>query len=172
MQDVDSESAFFDFDLLSDDGYLSEDLSLSVADEKATSNEQNQPADISEPTGGLYVPSSSTSGGVERYHDQYGRCLANVLDAFPGISSEYVRELYNTWMKSSQFPPHPHDVVQAFQGITLDILDATKPYPKEKDRTNELKRKRSQAINSDEEDMTQWQSDRKGQERDGYMLAV
>lgn len=170
MQNIDPDSELWNLDLLSDDEYLADELLLPIADVEAAFYGQNPQALDAEPIV-LEVPSSSPLGSGEISHVQYGECLATLSDVFPGISSEYVRELYDTWREVPRPHPHLHQVIHAFQDMTLQILEASS-YPKEKDRINELKRKRSQALHSDGEDSLQWKGDRKGQESAGYVNAA
>ena len=170
MQDVDSEGAWYHFDRFFDDDYLADMPFFYTADQEAASCGQHPQTPVTEAVG-LDAPSSSLLGGMELSQTQYEQCLATLLEAFPGISSEYVRELYNARMQGSQVPPHIHQVRHAFQDMTHQILDA-KSYPKEKDRTSELKRKRPQALDSEEEDKIRWKTGRKGQKSDFYLQAV
>lgn len=170
MQNFDSEGGLNHFGPLSGAEYRGEKPFISTADEEAASYGQNLQTVIADPTG-LDTPAVRLLNGMEISHIQYERCFATLLDVFPGISSEYVRGLYKTWMQASRSRPYLHQVPHAFQDMTLQILDA-KSYPKEKDRTNELKRKRSQALDSDEEDMLRWKTDGKGQQSIGYLQAV
>lgn len=85
---------------------------------------------------------------------RYEICLSGVLEVFPDISHDHVRQLYDTWTKDdgTNDGVNERNVVPE---ITTQILDAGK-YPKEKDRMKELKRKRSPQLSSDEEEEAQW----------------
>lgn len=82
-------------------------------------------------------------------------CLGRVIDVYPDICHDHVRRLYDIQVQS--FDPQarisPQD--QISQLLIVHILDADK-YPKERDRRKELKRKRSIALDSDEEDAATW----------------
>lgn len=170
MQDVDSEDWLSNLDLIFDDEDFADKPLSPAADEVTDSYGQKPQAPITEATG-LGVPLSGLLGGEELPDNQYERCLEPLLEIFPGISLEYVRELYNTSMQASQSSPRIHQVIDAFQNVTLQILDA-KSYPKEEDRQNDLKRKRSQALDSEEEDVLQRKSGRKEPKSAGYFQAA
>ena len=172
MQDVDSEAWFhhIDIDLFLDDEDLADKPFVPLDDEAADSSGQNLQALIAE-TAGSDVPRSGLLGSEEPSHIQYEKCLETLVEIFPGISLEYVRELYNTCIQASQSIPDTSRVRRAFEEMALQIVDAN-PYPKEKDRINELKRKRSQAVDSDKEDMLQRKSSRKEQKNAGYFHAA
>ena len=74
-----------------------------------------------------------------------------VLEVFPDICHEHVRLLYNARTRAfgEQQSAAPKDDFS--QGVIMQILD-TGNYPKEKDKKNELKRKRSSRSGSNEED--------------------
>ena len=74
----------------------------------------------------------------------YDTCLQEVLEIFPDISLDHVRQLYDAQLLQ------PRDGQAIAQHLTTQILDAGK-YPKEKDRLKELKRKRF--ADSDEEEV-------------------
>lgn len=153
------------FDLISDE----DDYLFPIADGQPAIDGKNPQAPNTEPFV-TDVPSSS-SESVRNDEFLFEKCLADLSDVFPDISSEYARGLFDTRMQlplSSQHLDQIHDVCH---DLTIQILDAG-PYPKEKDRINELKRKRSLAVNSDEKDALQWKSDRKGMERASYLNAA
>ncbi|KAL8667136.1 MAG: hypothetical protein Q9168_007337 [Polycauliona sp. 1 TL-2023] len=81
---------------------------------------------------------------------RYDQCLRNVLEVFPDVSRDYVQNLYDG------HPPNtpPADGIPVFESIISTILDSAN-YPKERDRQNELKRKRA---DSDGERAAQWAS--------------
>ena len=82
-------------------------------------------------------------------------CLGRVVEVFPDICHDHVRRLYDTQVLAfvPQTTISPQD--QISQLLIVQILDADK-YPKERDRRKELKRKRSIALDSDEEDAATW----------------
>lgn len=170
MQDIDSDTWLFDGKLFFDDDDLA-DLPLLLSDDGvADSSDQNPQTLIAEPTRSD-APSSGLLGGQEPAHDEYKKCLETLLEIFPAISLEYVRELYNTWMQTPRSNADVNQVLRAFEDITLQLLE-TKSIPKEKDRTNELKRKRPSALDSDKENMSQPNSSRKEQKNARYMNAA
>lgn len=91
----------------------------------------------------------------ENPKNQYEVCLAEILDVFPDISHDYVRQLYDTWTLKSQTSQSQIQGHSVLYDLTMEILDTGK-YPKERDRINDLKRKRSEALNSDEEEEAKW----------------
>ncbi|KAL9585467.1 MAG: hypothetical protein Q9212_001500 [Teloschistes hypoglaucus] len=83
----------------------------------------------------------------------FDSCLTELLEVFPDISHHHVKSLYDEHISTG---------VQAFGGslseqLISQILDGGK-YPKERDRQNELKRKRSVLQTSDEDRATEWQT--------------
>lgn len=89
--------------------------------------------------------SSETSTVVSSYE----KCLTELLELFPDISREHVRSLYNGLDQ-----PISLHAQTAAQVLIDKVLDGGK-YPKEKDRIKELKRKRSDK-NNDEEEAARW----------------
>lgn len=85
---------------------------------------------------------------------QYESSLSEVLEVFPDISHDHVRQLYETWIQANGSGDRAQEQNVAAE-LTIQIVDAGE-YPKEKDRINDLKRKRSQALNSDEEEEVRW----------------
>ncbi|KAL8681631.1 MAG: hypothetical protein Q9186_002300 [Xanthomendoza sp. 1 TL-2023] len=81
----------------------------------------------------------------------YDGLLQKILDVFPDISHEHVKSLYDSHPTNALSP----DGVPLSEGIISQILDA-KNYPKERDRQNELKRKRSKSPKSDDERAAKW----------------
>ncbi|KAL9103910.1 MAG: hypothetical protein Q9163_001103 [Psora crenata] len=88
-----------------------------------------------------------------RRRPTFGTCVKDILEVFPDISHEHVRDLYNTQAAS-------HDYAQTLaQQLIERILDSG-PYPKERERlrkSKELKRKREDK-NSDDEEADRWRS--------------
>lgn len=74
-----------------------------------------------------------------------------VVEVFPDISIDHVRQLYDEPVLQD------NNLGRAglAQDIILKILDG-KTYPKEKDSIREKKRKRSQDLDSDEEEAARW----------------
>lgn len=169
MQDVDSEAWLHGVNLFFDDEDLA-DLPFLLSDDEAPDSTNQNPENLIAEPSGSDVPSSGLLEGPEPSHNQYESCLETLLEIFPDISLEYVRELYNTWMQGPQSGSDMNQVLRAFEDITLQLLD-TKSIPKEKDRTNELKRKRSPALDR-HEDMSQRDSGRKEQKNARYIHAA
>ena len=156
VPELDRELRFFD--LISDDlsDYISDDTLFPIAD--------SQPAIDGEKAQAPNTESFVTeSAGNDQF--LFAKCLAELSDVFPDISSEYVRGLFNTWRQ-----PHLSSR-EVWHDLTIQILDAG-PYPKEKERLNQLKRKRSPELTSDEKDTLQWKNDKKGKERASYLSAA
>lgn len=82
-----------------------------------------------------------------------------VVEVFPDISLDHVRQLYD------ERALRDNNLGRAglAQDIILKILDG-KTYPKEKDSIREKKRKRSQDLDSDEEEAARWRAVDRGQE--------
>lgn len=82
-----------------------------------------------------------------------------VVEVFPDISLDHVRKLYDARVLRD------NNLGRAglAQDIILKILD-DKTYPKEKDCIREKKRKRSQALDSDEEEAARWRAVDRGLE--------
>lgn len=83
----------------------------------------------------------------------FDSCLTEVLEVFPDISHHHVKSLYDD---------HISTALQVFgssfaEQLISQILDGGK-YPKERDRQNELKRKRSSLQTSDDERAAKWQT--------------
>ena len=101
------------------------------------------------------VPGPTRSQTVQiNASTQYESSLSEVLEVFPDISHDHVRQLYGTWIKANGSSDRAQEQNVAAE-LTIQIVDAGE-YPKEKDRINDLKRKRSQALNSDEEEEVRW----------------
>ena len=78
----------------------------------------------------------------------YDQCLRKVQEVFPDVSIDYVKNLYDRHPPKTPSP----DAIPISEEIISQILDSAN-YPKERDRQNELKRKRA---DSDEERAAQW----------------
>ena len=170
MQDIDSDAWLSDGKLFFDDEDLA-DLPLLLSDDGVTdSSDQNPQTVIANPTGSD-APSSGLLRGQEPAHNEYEKCLETLLEIFPAISLEYVRELYNVWMQTPRSSASRNQVLHAFEDITLQLLE-TKSIPREKDRTNDLKRKRPSALDSGKENMSQRNSSQKEHKTARYMNAA
>ncbi|KAL8732490.1 MAG: hypothetical protein Q9166_002704 [cf. Caloplaca sp. 2 TL-2023] len=84
----------------------------------------------------------------------YDQCLQKVLDIFPDISHDHIKSLYDSHPSKAISP----DGVPLSEEIISQILDGG-TYPKERDRQNELKRKRSEVENSDDERAVKWRNE-------------
>ncbi|KAL8769461.1 MAG: hypothetical protein Q9209_004522 [Squamulea sp. 1 TL-2023] len=83
----------------------------------------------------------------------YDECIQKVLEIFPDVCHDYVRSLYDRYPPNTLSP----DGIPRSEQIISQILDGVK-YPKERDRQNELKRKRTQLPDSDDERAAKWAS--------------
>ncbi|KAL8985473.1 MAG: hypothetical protein Q9177_004425 [Variospora cf. flavescens] len=78
----------------------------------------------------------------------YETRLAQVLDVFPDVSHDYVRKLYDARQRNGAL---------GAEGLISQILDEDN-YPKERDRLNELKRKRMSEPDDDQVTAAVWMS--------------
>ena len=83
----------------------------------------------------------------------YDNCLQKVLEVFPDVSHDHVKSLYNSQPPNALSP----DGIPVSQELISLILDGGK-YPTERDRQNELKRKRDELPDSDGERAAKWAS--------------
>ena len=157
------------FDYVDLSEYLADEPLLTISDGTASFDGNNLQAPVN---GALMMNMPSTSSASEG-NDQvlFERCLENLSEVFPGIDSKYVQGLFDTWAQAPRPRTHVDQIDVASHDLTMQILE-TKTYPREKDRTNELKRKRSQAFNSDDEARLQWKGDRNGEEKKSYFIAA
>ncbi len=81
-------------------------------------------------------------------------CLNRVLEIFPDIDHEHVRQLYKTRPVVAEGAP-PND--DPSEQLIVKILDAG-TYPKEKDRRTELKRKRAASATSSRGETAAWET--------------
>lgn len=95
----------------------------------------------------------------------YVACLAEILEVFPDICHDHVRQLYDAQLQKTTDDDSQRAGIT--QELILQILDF-KNYPKEKDRINELKRKRSDIVNSDEEEAARWNDVDRGPQTNAY----
>ncbi|KAL8906506.1 MAG: hypothetical protein Q9207_001992 [Kuettlingeria erythrocarpa] len=102
-------------------------------------------------TTGTNARSQLTPAGDIRLVTSFESCLAEVLEVFPDVSHEHVKELFDA---------HPN-VRTAGLSLAADIvskiLDGT-TYPKEPDRLKERKRKRRSEAESDDERAAEWKN--------------
>ncbi len=92
----------------------------------------------------------------------YERCLSEVLELFPDISRDHVKTIYDTETqhnRAGSSPPMVRDLIEK-------ILEEGK-YPKEKDRLNDLKRKRSR--DSDQEELAELRNAEGARAIEGFM---
>lgn len=80
----------------------------------------------------------------------YDQCLQQVLELFPDVSHDFVKNLYDRRPPNTPSP----DGIPLSEEIISQILDSVN-YPKERDRQNELKRKRA---DSDGDKAAKWAS--------------
>lgn len=83
----------------------------------------------------------------------YEQCLRDVLDVFPDISHEHVKKLYDGRDQLENIAPGVADS----ETLISRILDGG-GYPRERDRLNELKRKRLSEPDEDEERAIEWKN--------------
>lgn len=81
-------------------------------------------------------------------------CLEKVLEVFPDIDHEHVRQLYEARPLVPEGSAH---IEIAYEELILKILDGG-IYPKEKERRNELKRKRATSARSNEVETAAWEA--------------
>lgn len=93
----------------------------------------------------------------------YERCLSEVLELFPDISRDHVKILYDTKLQHDRTESPPPTIVQ---DLIEKILEKGK-YPKEKDRLNDLKRKRSR--DSDQEELAELRNAEGARASEGFM---
>ncbi len=93
----------------------------------------------------------------------YERCLLEVLELFPDISRDHVKILYDAKTQRDRAESPPSTIVQ---DLIETILEKDK-YPKEKDRLNDLKRKRSK--DSDQEELTELRNAEGARAIEGFM---
>jgi len=81
-------------------------------------------------------------------------CLEKVLEVFPDIDHEHVRQLY----QARPLVPEGSALIEnASEELILKILDGG-VYPKEKERRSELKRKRATSAGSSEGETAAWEA--------------
>ena len=81
-------------------------------------------------------------------------CLERVLEVFPDIDHEHVRQLYQARPLAREGGA-PNGTPS--EELILKILDGG-VYPKEKERRSELKRKRAASAGSNEEETAAWEA--------------
>lgn len=89
----------------------------------------------------------------------FDKVCHEVVEVFPDISLDHVRQLYD----ARDLQDNNLGGAGLAQEIILNILDG-KTYPKEKDSIREKKRKRSQDLDSDEEEAARWRTVDRGLE--------
>lgn len=81
-------------------------------------------------------------------------CLEKVLEVFPDIDHEHVRQLYDARPLAAEGGVAYGTLSEE---LILKILDGG-VYPKEKERRNELKRKRAASADSSERETAAWEA--------------
>ncbi|KAL8931032.1 MAG: hypothetical protein Q9208_000134 [Pyrenodesmia sp. 3 TL-2023] len=102
-------------------------------------------------TNGTDTDPRLSAAGQPQIVISYGSCLTEVLEIFPDVSHEYVKNLYDQ---------HPN-IRTAGRSPTADIISKLldeKEYPKESDRLKERKRKRRSEADSDNERAAEWRN--------------
>lgn len=157
---------FIDLDLFPDED--SEEDFFTIAQATFNASKPQGPPTI-QPNHPAVPPNLSRD--TRDHHAQFEKCFKNLSDVFPDISSEYVRNLFDTWVRVPRSLDDADPINDACHDLTVQILDTTS-YPKEKDRINELKRKRSDALDSDEEEKLLWKAARNEDPKESYMNAA
>ena len=114
--------------------------------------------------GGIPEPPDLWQAHVDE-SDYCEACLTEILDVFPDICHDHIRKLYDVELQKIENDSQRANISQV---LILGILDE-KTYPKEKDRINELKRKRSNMLDSDEEEAARWNDLDRGQGTNTYL---
>lgn len=143
--EIDSDSASEDFDPSIDDLINFDDVEDDLNNDQDDNETLLRLEDLGEP------PDLWTAHIDENTY--YAACLAEILEVFPDICHDHVRQIYDAQLQKTA----DDDLQRAniTQQLILQILDVKK-YPKDKDRANELKRKRSDTVNSDDEEAARW----------------
>lgn len=113
-------------------------------DDSANDNEIEQDVDAMN----IDRPNGLGSSGIPTLFDAYETCLNEILEVFPDISHDHVQHIYSRHMES--MGPYERQDNTVAQRLVENILDGGN-YPKERDRIRELKRKRCDRNNDDEE---------------------
>lgn len=110
-----------------------------------TSSDSPEPEDYLDPslTASLPPPIMAT----------YEQCLRDVLDVFPDISHEHVKKLYDGRDQIEIVAPAISNA-----GTLISLILDEGEYPRERDRLNELKRKRLSELDDDDERAAEWKN--------------
>lgn len=111
----------------------------------------NQPLDLPpQPNPAPIQPavSSPLDQSAPPVSPEYEVCLQEILEIFSDISHDHIKQLYDAELLTSK-----QTQTSLVRHLVEKILDEGGKYPKEKDRLNELKRKRD--LGSDEEILKQ-----------------
>ena len=121
-------------------------------------------SDIEDSLGAIQIDSYDPSLGQEGLttdervlgdsYSSYETCRREVLEVFPDISTDYVKQLYDIQVHSRNSFQQQEEVNAQ---ILIEKILEKGTYPKERDRIKDLKRKRSQG-NPDEEEAARWKN--------------
>ena len=108
------------------------------------------------------ISSSATASPLQHQHLppdlplSYNECLGRLLEVFPDISHDHAKSLYEA--RRAPNADLQYDLGRDLaQGLIMQVLDSG-DYPKERERLNELKRKRSTVTTSDDERVAKWRN--------------
>ena len=108
----------------------------------------------------LFRPGQAQEGPAALIQEtSFDNVSHEVVEVFPDISLDHVRQLYDARVLRG----NNRGRAGLAHEIILKILDG-KNYPKEKDSIREKKRKRSQDLDSDEEEAARWRAVDRGVE--------
>jgi len=127
-----SDGSVYDFER----NFLANDSEIETDDE---------PLDVGQDNG-------TRPSGRRNLLDGYQSCLGDVLEVFPAISHDYVQKLFSK--ENENLGVNAGQEITVAPRLIENILDHG-VYPKEKDRIRELKRKRTDKDN-DEEEAAKW----------------
>lgn len=139
-----------------DDGILANGADQSLLSNKPSFFPNDSQAEEDADDGTLGNEQDNGLGSSESYSpiDDHQICLHGILEVFPDISHNHVRQLYDKDIDTLR--PQDWQINTAIQRLIEKILDGGK-YPKERDQIRELKRKRSEKeINQEEEEAAKW----------------
>ena len=126
-----------DYDSNGADGFITPPMDMS---------NNNEPSDL-----GNFSDSDRRDSMNRGHRSTFDTCLRDILEVFPDISHEHVRDLYNN---RDHNPDHGQTVEQC---LIEQILDGGR-YPKERERLRELKelKRKREDRNSDDEEAARW----------------
>lgn len=102
-------------------------------------------------TNGTNADPQLSAAGETQVVLSYESCLAEILEVFPDVSHEHVKNLYDQH-------PNVRTAGHSPTGEIISKLLDEKEYPKEPDRLKERKRKRRSEADSDDERAAEWKN--------------